>query len=137
MIFDNNFMTAYKNQWNETKDVHEPLASINFESNIGYGFIGEKEPKAVLVVKKGLVEEAREYKGEPLNWDLRMTEKNWQYYFENGIGGLLGLGKCFTFVWIKFVHGDYFKMISTPQMIGPFLKTFDILGNLYKTTEKK
>lgn len=135
MIFDNTFMEAFKAQWNSTKDVFEPLASINFDSNIGYGFVGDKEPKAVLIVKKGVVEEAREYKGETLNWDLRMTEKNWIHYFEKGLGGLIGLGTAFTFGYIKFVHGDYFKMVSTPQMINPFLKTFNLLGEIYKTNK--
>lgn len=134
MLFDDNFMNDFKNAWNTDDTIPSTLSKINFSANVGYGFQDEPNPKAVLIIKDGTATEARAYNGESLDWDIRCTKENWDYYLKNGLG-LTGLGSAYTMGWMKFLKGDYFSMIKNPSMIGPFLKSFQVMGSVYKNNE--
>jgi hypothetical protein len=126
-LFSNEWMQSFKQQWNAEPELAEKLASIHFDSVIGYGFDGEDKPVGVLVVKDGKAEEAGEFQGEELNWDLRATPENWEKWM-NKPPGMMGLGVAYTSRKLKFNVGDYSAIVKDPRMAGPFIKSFSVMG---------
>ncbi|KAL9648372.1 hypothetical protein ABK040_011312 [Willaertia magna] len=133
-VFTPEFMTQFKESWNKDDTIPSTLSSIDFNAQIGYGYQQEEKPRTILIVKKGLVSEAREYRDEALDWDIRCSLDNWKYYFNNGLG-MTGLASAYSMGWMKFVKGNYLSMIQNPKMIGPFLKSFELMGSVFKNVK--
>ncbi len=128
-LFSDEWMKGFMEEWNKEPELADALAQINFNSVIGYGFDGEEQPRAVLVVEQGRAVNAGAYNGETLNWDLRATPENWNKWLEKGLG-MMGLGMAYTARKLKFVVGDYMAMIKDPRMAGPFVKSFTVMGRV-------
>ncbi len=129
VLFSGKWMEAFAKVWNQDKDMVSALSKIQFDANIGYGFIGEPQPKGVLVIKNGLVDEALAYRDQPLNWDLRAAPEDWQLWVKNGFG-LAKLGVSVATGRLKFVVGDYRRMVNKPAMASPFLHSFDLMAKI-------
>ena len=114
-------------QWNAEPELSDKLASIQFNTVIGYGFDGEDAPRGVLVVENGKATDAGAYTGQSLNWDLRATPDNWAKWMDKP-PGMMGLGMAYTSRKLKFKLGDYSAMVKDPRMAGPFIKSFAVMG---------
>jgi hypothetical protein len=126
-LFSEEWMKSFMEQWNAEPELSEKLASIQFNSIIGYGFDGEDAPRGVLVVENGKAVNAGPYDGQTLNWDLRATADNWGKWMEKP-PGMMGLGMAYTSRKLKFKVGDYSAMVKDPRMAGPFIKSFAVMG---------
>jgi len=128
-IFNEVWMSKYKDAWNSTGEVSDALAKINFDSTIGWGIAGEEKPRGILVVKGGKAVHAGAYNGENLNWDLRASPENWGQWQSKPIG-MAGLGIAVTTGKLKFATGDYTSMIKNPGMAGPFVSSFGLMSQI-------
>lgn len=128
-LFSPEWMQAYKDQWNAEPELADALAKINFNSAIAYGWTEDEKPKGVLIVKDGRAVEAGSYEGQELNWDLRADRQNWEKWVKNGLN-TLGLSAAYMQGKLKFAAGDYGAMIKDPRMVGPFLKSFTVMGRV-------
>lgn len=128
-LFSDAWMKGFMEMWNADPALCDALAKIGFDSNIGYGFDKEDQPRGILVVKAGKAVSAGAYAGEELNWDLRATEASWKQWLEKGIG-MAGLGMAYVSGKIKFKKGDYAAMIKDPRMATPFIKSFSVMGQV-------
>ncbi|KAG2392197.1 hypothetical protein C9374_012449 [Naegleria lovaniensis] len=125
------FMKRLQELWNADSSIPSTLKSIHFNANVGYGYQGDENPTTVLIIKEGTASEAKMYQGESLDWDIRCTKENWEYYMKNGLG-LTALASAYSMGWMKFLKGDYFAMIKNPSMIGPFIKSFELMSQVFK-----
>ena len=128
-LFDNLWMSKYKDEWNKDPYLAKHLNEINFSSVIGYGFPDEEKPRSCIVVKNGYVVEAGRYENQPLNWDLRAKENHWQEWIQREVG-TTGLGLAYTTGKLKFIEGDYKSMIKNPSMCSPFIKSFSAMSRI-------
>jgi len=128
-LFSDEWMKSFMDAWNAEPELADALAEINFNSTIGYGFIGDDQPTGVLVVENGKAVAAGAYNGEELNWDLRAKPANWEKWLKKGIG-MAGLGMAYTTGKLKFNIGDYGAMLKDPRMAGPFIKSFTVMGSV-------
>jgi hypothetical protein len=126
-LFSDEWMKSYMEQWNAEPELSDKLASIQFNTVIGYGFDGEDAPRGVLVVENGKATDAGAYTGQSLNWDLRATPDNWAKWMDKP-PGMMGLGMAYTSRKLKFKLGDYSAMVKDPRMAGPFIKSFAVMG---------
>ncbi len=125
--FSKDWMISFQKAWNDTQKITEPLAAINFDSNIGYGFLGDDQPKGLLQVKNGRVVSAGDYHGEELNWDIRANEKLWEKWRQSP-PNMTAIGLAYTMRRMQFVIGDYAAMLREPRMAGPFIKSFEAMS---------
>jgi hypothetical protein len=128
-LFSPEWMQAYKNRWNAEPELADALAKINFNSAIAYGWKEEDKPKGILIVKEGRAVEAGVYEEQDLNWDLRANRNNWEKWLKNGLN-MMGLSAAYMQGKLKFEVGDYGAMIKDPRMVGPFLKSFTVMGRV-------
>ncbi len=129
IVFSDEWMKQLAEGWNADKLIVNPLADINFNAQIAYGFINEKKPRGLIVVDQGKVVRSGRYANEVLDWDLRATKSNWQEWLSNGFG-LAQLGPAVAMGKLKFVQGDYRQMIRNLAMSRPFLRHFVIMSKL-------
>jgi hypothetical protein len=125
-LFSEEWMQSFQQQWNAEPELSDALAGIGFNSVIGYGFIGEDQPRGVLSVETGKATAAGPFAGQTLNWDLRASPEQWQKWLQSP-PGMMGLGAAFTTGKIKFLVGDYKAMLKDPRMAGPFIKSFSVM----------
>lgn len=128
-LFDAEWMAKYATEWNNDPQVSGKLAKIDFTSNIGYGFKGDDEAKGVLVIENGVAVRGSSYNGEKLDWDLRADEEDWEKWMEEGIS-MMSLGGAYMWGTLKFAVGDYYAMIKSPSMAGPFIESFSVMGRV-------
>lgn len=128
-LFSASWMERYRDAWNEDPELAGALEKISFDSNIGYGFKDEAEPRAVMIVDNGKVKRAGPYGGEKLNWDLRADPETWESWLAKPPGMML-LGMAYSSSKLQFVVGDYAAMIKDPRMAGPFMRSFAVMGSV-------
>ncbi len=128
-LFSQDWMLEFGTAWNAEPELGQALAKIEFNSNIGYGFIGEDAARGFIKVENGMVTEAGEYGGQELNWDLRASEADWNKWLDKGLG-MVALGMAYTRRKLRFEVGDYGAMIKNPAMAGPFIKSFAVMGQI-------
>ncbi|MFA5243206.1 MAG: hypothetical protein WC029_14610 [Sulfuricella sp.] len=128
-LFSPEWAERFTTQWNANPDMVEPLAAASFDSVIAFGFIDAIHPAVLVEVKNGRIEQAGLHNAAnspAANWDLRATPEQWAKWKKEGLG-IAGLGVAVASGQLHFRHGDYRKMIRTPQLAGPFLKFFTLL----------
>ncbi len=130
-LFSAEWMNSFKDAWNKNSEITETLAKIDFNSTIAYGFKGDDKPLGVIKVEKGIVTSAGAYNDEELNWDLRAPKETWDKWLaaENG-PSKLDLFKPAWLGGLKFQVGNYSAMMKNPSMMGPFLKSFTVMGQI-------
>jgi hypothetical protein len=57
---------------------------------------------------------------------LRASLDSWKEWIEKGFG-LTRLGVAVATGKLKFLTGDYRRMLHTPSMAGPFLRSFELM----------
>lgn len=128
-IFTADWMVGFANAWNNESELAGALEKIGFNSNIGYGFDGDENPRGVLVIENGHAVSGAAYDGQELSWDLRATPEVWQKWMTKP-PGMMALGIAYTSRKLKFNLGDYAAMVKDPRMAGPFIKSFAIMGQI-------
>ena len=128
-MFEEDWMVKFKDVWNSEPGLADALQQINFNSVIGYGFVGDAKPIGVITVENGYVVSAGAYNDEEMNWDLRASSENWGKWSKKP-PGMMGLGVSYTTGKLKFLVGDYGAMIKDPRMAGPFIKSFSAMGKV-------
>ncbi|MBO9998925.1 MAG: SCP-2 sterol transfer family protein [Cyanobacteria bacterium SID2] len=128
-LFSTEWMAVYQDQWNGEPELSDALAKIDFTANIAYGFKDENAPRGVLVVENGKAVAATAFEGQTLNWDLRADRSDWEKWFQKGLN-MMGLGMAYTTGKLKFLVGDYGAMVKDPRMVGPFIKSFSVMGKV-------
>ena len=128
-LFDDEWMKSFQTIWNADPGLKDALAEIDFNTVIGYGIPGEDQARGYISVTKGEITDAGSYSGQDLSWDMRAAEKNWQKWFDKGIG-MAGLGMAVTTGKLKFAKGDFKSMVKDPRMAGPFIKSFSAMGQV-------
>ena len=128
-MFEEEWMNKFQGAWNSEPGLADALAQINFNSVIGYGFVGDAQPTGVITVENGQVVSSGAYNGETMNWDLRASSENWQKWASKP-PGMMGLGVAYTTGKLKFLVGDYGAMIKDPRMAGPFIKSFAVMAKI-------
>ncbi len=128
-LFSEAWMSDFVSQWNAEPELSDALATIGFNSVIGYGFDGDSAPKGVLTVENGKATKGEAYSSQSLNWDIRASEEQWRKWMDKP-PGMMGLGMAFTSRKMKFAVGDYSAMIKDPRMAGPFIKSFSVMGRV-------
>lgn len=128
-LFSPDWMQAYLNQWNAVPELADALAKIQFNSTIAYGFKDAPTPQGVLTIENGGAIAAGPYTNQTLNWDLRANPEDWHRWQANGLS-MMGLSMAYMSGNLKFEVGDYASMIKDPRMVGPFLKSFSVMGRV-------
>ena len=128
-LFSPKWMKAFMEQWNAEAELSDALAKINFNSAIGYGFKGDDKPAGILIVENGKAVSAGAYEGQELFWDLRANLEDWQKWLAKGLN-MMGLSAAYMQGKLKFAVGDYGAMIKDPRMVGPFIKSFTVMGRV-------
>jgi hypothetical protein len=132
-LFSDAWMKDFMEEWNkEEEGLVKPLANLDnpFTANIAYGFYGDDQPKGVLIVEKGKAVSAGAYNGETLQWDLRAKPEKWDKWLKDGGIGKLDLAKPARWGGLGFEVGSYGAMMKDPSMMGPFLKSFEIMSRV-------
>jgi len=129
-LFSAEWMDKFKEEWNKESDLAEALKKIDFNAAIGYGYVGEKNPRGVLFVQHGQATEGRGFtEGDKLTWDLRATPERWQRFMTKGLS-TMGLGMAFTTGKLKILVGDFGSMIKDPRMAKPFVVSFGVMSRV-------
>jgi len=128
-MFKEDWMKKFQDAWNTEPGLADALQQINFNSVIGYGFVGDAQPIVVITVENGQVVSAGEYNGETMNWDLRASSEHWTKWAKKP-PGMMGLGVAYTTGKLKFLVGDYGAMVKDPRMAGPFIKSFAVMAKI-------
>jgi len=122
-------MTELAVLWNADPKMTRNLAKADFYAYIGYGFVGEENPRGYIYVDGGKVVAEGAWDGEELNWDLRASRDSWKKWFKEGFG-LLRLGKAVTSGELKFEKGDYRQMVSNVKLSIPFLRHLELMAEI-------
>ena len=128
-LFTANWMSKFKDEWNNESELSDALGEIGFESIIGYGFKGDDTATGYIKVENGKVVDSGSYTDQDLNWDMRCTSEQWQKLMNKEVG-MTGLGLAFTTGKLKFTKGDYASMSKDPRMATPFVKSFSVMGRV-------
>ncbi len=126
-LFSDQWMNNFIALWNADNELVNSLQEVGFGSNIGYGIENEDAPHVVITVENGVATAAEAYIGQPLNWDIRCSEEQWQKWILEP-PGILTLGLAFTSGKVKFRIGDYESMLNDPRMAAPFIRHFAVMG---------
>jgi len=130
-LFSAEWMNGFKDAWNSDSEITETLGKIDFNSTIAYGFKGDDKPLGVIVVKDGIVTSAGAYNDEELNWDLRAPQEKWDKWLASEKGpSKFELFKPALFGGLQFKIGNYLAMVKNISMMGPFLKSFAVMGQV-------
>ncbi len=128
-LFTDEWINALKDAWNNTPEVTDKLAEIDFDSKIACGFKGDDKASCIFVVEKGVAVSAGLYNGEDADWDMRADQKNWDAWAEKPLT-MMTMGLAVTTGKLKFEKGDFKAMMKNPSMAGPFIKSFALMGTL-------
>ncbi len=130
-LFSEKWINELARLWNETPEVSNKLAEINFNSTITCGFKDEEKPACVFVVENGKAVLSGLYNNETADWDMRASKKDWDKWAEKPLT-MTSMGVAVAMGKLKFVKGDFASMIKNPSMAGPFVKSFALMSEISK-----
>ena len=128
-IFSTDWMQNFAEAWNADSAMIDNLAAAGFTSTIGFGCSEDEQAVGVIKVENGRVTYAGDYQGQHLDWDMRADVEAWQEWISDGFG-FEKLGVAVSSGKLKFLVGDYRKMIRNPNMAKPFLRHFELMQGL-------
>lgn len=128
-LFNDAWMKKFQSIWNKDPELSIALEKISFNSAIGYGFSNESTPRGCIIIENGQAVDAGPYEGQTLNWDLRAKESHWKEWLNREVG-VASVSLAYATGKLKVMAGDYKKMIKTPSMSRPFIKSFSAMGRV-------
>lgn len=129
-IFSEEWMVKYKSLWNGDVEHVKQLADSDFTSNVGFGLVGEENPRVIIEIQNGTIANLTVYADQHLDWDVRGKPNFWQSVSEKS-PNIMKLGLAYTSRDLKFVKGDYVKMIKEPRLSNAFIKCFKFMSVVY------
>jgi hypothetical protein len=128
-LFDDEWMSKYKDAWNNSAEVSGELAKVGFTTVIAIGFQDQPKAHAYVKVENGMIVHAGSYDGITPDWDMRAKKEQWEKWM-NDPPGMMGLGSAVTFGKMKFASGDFGTMIKNPALAVPFIKSFTLMSQV-------
>jgi hypothetical protein len=128
-LFDDEWMSKYKDAWNNSAEVSGELAKVGFTTVIAIGFQDQPKAHAYVKVENGMIVHAGSYDGITPDWDMRAKKEQWEKWM-NDPPGMMGLGSAVTFGKMKFASGDFGTMIKNPALAVPFVKSFSLMSQV-------
>lgn len=128
-LFSGEWMQEFAKLWNKDQEMIEKLGKEGFSAVIGFGYQGQPRPAGVIEVRSGKVVYAGPDSGQDLNWDLRASLDDWRVWLTEGYG-FAKLGISVASGKLKFATGDYRKMVRQPDLVKPFLRHFELMGQI-------
>ncbi|MDG4552137.1 MAG: hypothetical protein P9F19_01130 [Candidatus Contendobacter sp.] len=125
-VFSEAWMREYARLWNAEQDMVRELARQRFSAAVGYGFLDQPTPRGLLVVMRGVAEQAGGYDGRELDWDLRASSANWIEWLGQGFELsriLLAVGAGRLQLW----KGDHKRILRKPLLVGALLRAFALM----------
>ena len=128
-LFDDEWMSKYKDAWNNSAEVSGELAKVGFTTVIAIGFQDQPKAHAYVKVENGMIVHAGSYDGITPDWDMRAKKEQWEKWM-NDPPGMMGLGSAVTFGKMKFASGDFGTMSKNPALAVPFVKSFALMSQV-------
>ena len=125
-VFSEEWMCEYARLWNAEREMVRELTRQRFNAAVGYGFLDQPKPRGLLVVVRGVVEQAGLYDGRELDWDLRAGLADWVEWFGQGFDLsriLIAVGTQRLQVW----KGDHKRILRRPPLVGALLRAFALM----------
>jgi hypothetical protein len=129
-IFSEEWMKKYKSLWNSDNEHIKQLSDSDFSSNVAFGLIEDESPRIVIEIHQGIITNLAAYTGQNLDWDVRGKPAFWQAVSKQS-PSLMKLGLAYTSRELKFLKGDYVKMIKEPRLSNAFIKCFKFMSAVY------
>ena len=128
-LFSQQWSQDLASLWNKDKQMLGDLTAISFSGTIGFGILEETIPRITFGVEDGRVETVSLHEGDELDWDLRASEEDWKLWLREGFG-LDKLAVASAGGRLKFLAGDYRRMIRTQEMSRPFLRVLQLMAKV-------
>lgn len=129
-FFTRQWVEAFAQKWNHDPEMTGPLADIDFNAVIAFGYPNNPDPSVLLEVKAGKVARAGMFNklSQPasIDWDLRALPEQWVMWQSKPLT-LSTLSVAVQNQQLLFKAGDYRKMLRTHALANPFFRFFKIL----------
>lgn len=125
-VFSDAWMREYARLWNAEEAMVRELAQQRFSTVVGYGFPDVPDPKSMLVVVRGVVENAGRYDGRELDWDLRAAPKDWMEWLNRGFD-LSNLLIAVSGNRLRVRKGDHKRILRKPPLVAALLRAFALM----------
>lgn len=122
-------MREYARLWNAEQAMVRELARQRFNAAVGYGFLDQPAPRGLLVVVRGVAEQAGHYDGRELDWDLRADAADWTEWLGQGFDLsrlLIAVGTQRLQIW----KGDHRRILRKPPLVGALLRAFALMTDV-------
>lgn len=129
-VFSEEWMVKYKSLWNGDNEHIKQLSDSDFSSNVAFGLIDDDKPRIVIEIHQGIITDLSVYTDQSLDWDVRGTPIFWMGVSKKS-PSLMKLGLAYTSRELKFLKGDYVKMIKDPRLSNAFIKCFKFMSAVY------
>jgi hypothetical protein len=133
--FSEAWMREYARLWNAEQAMVRELTRQRFNAAVGYGFLDQPAPRGLLVVARGVAEQAGDYDGRELDWDLRACPTDWREWLAQGFDLsrlLVAVGTQRLQVW----KGDHKRILRKPPLVGALLRAFALMTEV-RVAERK
>ena len=128
-LFSEDWAEKYMAAWNADEDITSTLALVGWSSVVGFGFQGEDSPAFMMTIVNGKIISTNHEAIDDLKWDLRATKENWAVLVAKP-PGLMKLGIAYTSRKLRFLKGDYAKMVRDPSLAKAFVKSFALMASI-------
>jgi hypothetical protein len=128
-IFSEAWMREYARLWNAEQAMVRELTRQRFNAAVGYGFLDQPAPRGLLVVVRGVAEQAGHYDGRALDWDLRASSADWIEWLGQGFDLsrlLVAVGTQRLQVW----KGNHQRILRKPPLVGALLRAFALMTDV-------
>ena len=125
-VFSEEWMREYARLWNAEREMVQELTRQRFNAAVGYGFLDHPAPRGLLVVVRGVAEQAGQYDGRQLDWDLRAGAVDWREWLEQGFDLsrlLVAVGTQRLQIW----KGDHKRILRKPPLVSALLRAFALM----------
>ena len=129
VVFSEEWMREYARLWNAEQAMVRELTRQRFNAAVGYGFLDQTTPRGLLVVVRGVAEQAGDYDGRELNWDLRADLVDWSAWLGQGFdlsSLLIAVGTQRLQIW----KGDHKSILRKPPLVGALLRAFALMTDV-------
>ncbi|MFO1423991.1 MAG: hypothetical protein U1F70_10120 [Candidatus Competibacteraceae bacterium] len=133
-IFSDAWMREYARLWNAEQDMVRELARQRFNATVGYGVLDQPTPRGLLVVVRGVAEQAGDYDGRALDWDLRASSVDWIEWLDQGFDLsriLVAVGARRLQLW----KGDHKRILRKPPLVSALLRAFALMPEVRVSAE--
>ncbi len=125
-VFSEAWMHEYARLWNAERTMVRELTRQRFNAVVGYGFPDAETPWSMLVVARGVAEQAGFYDGRQLDWDLRAAPADWNRWLGEGFN-LSNLLVAVGNNRLQIRKGDHKRILRKPPLVGALLRAFALM----------